>query len=126
MDLADGVRRDAFPTGPDKGPLTWAIEYALDHDECEDMMLNDLKEFIWTMCFPARCKYQFWTNNGSDGAAYMRHEEMIDQYRHKPVARKSSHVGDSIVSSENSSLPEKILGTVATAGQSSTEGRDTQ
>ncbi|KAF1954435.1 hypothetical protein CC80DRAFT_506448 [Byssothecium circinans] len=49
LDLAEGVLRSEFPTGVDKGPLTYAIEFARDHPtapEVDRLMLNGLPQFI--------------------------------------------------------------------------------
>jgi len=50
--ITDGVRRSRFPTGKDKGPLTHALEYLLDHPyELPDLKVAQLENFIKAMGF---------------------------------------------------------------------------
>jgi hypothetical protein len=51
-DLAMGVQRKKFPQGPDKGGLTLATEYVLDHPfdiQCQKLKLSGLEGFIKAM-----------------------------------------------------------------------------
>jgi hypothetical protein len=76
-DLAAGVPRANFPTGPDKGPLTHTIEHALDYKTYSGLKLSDVEAFSWARCFQWRCAYPFWMDNDSDKTTYRRHKDRI-------------------------------------------------
>jgi len=44
--LATGVGRNEFPSGADRGPVTAAIEYVLDHPEHLMLKLGEVEEFV--------------------------------------------------------------------------------
>ena len=46
-DIPAGICRSRFPTGLDKGALTYALEYLLDHpDEWPDLRVTQLEQFV--------------------------------------------------------------------------------
>ncbi|KAF1954436.1 hypothetical protein CC80DRAFT_550461 [Byssothecium circinans] len=47
-DVANGVPRENFPTGLDKGPLTWAVEHVLDNQD-HTLKLSGMSQFVQKM-----------------------------------------------------------------------------
>lgn len=75
-DLAAGVPRAHFPKGDDKGALTWAVEYVLDHPEhWGPVKLSQVLDLIHVKWFMLRQPFTGTPGAGWDVAAQQQHRE---------------------------------------------------
>ncbi|KAJ4353599.1 uncharacterized protein N0V89_005329 [Didymosphaeria variabile] len=82
-DLATGIHRSDFPVGDDKGPLTFAIEYALDRPRAP-IKLSDFEYLVWAENLNVEAPISLWTdaiNNEMDSKAVLRHAGNLAGYR---------------------------------------------
>ena len=85
-DIPEGIRREQFPVGADAGPLTWAIEYILDHPKYGHLTIGDLPSFIPPGILQERGPFVGPHGSNPDMEAFRRHEPQMKAYR---VAIKS-------------------------------------
>ncbi|KAF2245381.1 hypothetical protein BU26DRAFT_67875 [Trematosphaeria pertusa] len=88
-DLAAGVPRANFPQGADKGPLTCAIEYVLDHPAWNWLELSDIEWFIPLKGFHRHALRLVPNGPNPDAQAHTRHENALKGYRERILRARS-------------------------------------
>lgn len=88
VDLSIGVRRNLFPKGRDRGPLTCAIEYVLDHPRYQWVKLTDLDWLCLTKGFIRPWEQNDQADKNPDKAALERHEKDIKEFK-KNIKKRS-------------------------------------
>jgi hypothetical protein len=77
-----GVVRSEFPSGLDRGPLTQAIEYTLDHEEHKYLRLSDVVRLIHEQEFDTTSAFVTTSLGLSpDEEAIRRLKPALERYR---------------------------------------------